>query len=128
MMARVHVEVFAMQRGEIRGSSPFTRRRRWRAEDARAVLAKLDASGVDLVVFARQAGIDPARLKRWRRALSLSMAPTFEEVVRVPEASVPATTLYEVVLTSGRVVRVPESFDAGVLGRLLAVVEGGAAC
>jgi Transposase len=127
-MARVQVEVFAMQRGGVRGSSPFTRRRRWRAEDAEAVLAKLDASGVDLVVFARQAGIDPARLKRWRRALSPSTAPTFEEVVRVPEASVPATRWFEVVLTSGRVVRVPESFDAGVLGKLLAVVEGGAAC
>jgi hypothetical protein len=31
-------------------------------------------------------------------------------------------------LASGRVVRVPESFDAAALGRLLAVVEGGGQC
>jgi hypothetical protein len=35
---------------------------------------------------------------------------------------------FEVVLQSGRIVRVPESFDAGALGRLLAVVEEGAVC
>ena len=35
---------------------------------------------------------------------------------------------FEIVLASGRIVRVPESFDAGALRRLLAVVEEGRAC
>lgn len=120
-----------MQQGRSRGSSPFTRRRRWRAEEAREVLAELDASGLELVAFAQRAGIDPARLKRWRRALASSQEAMFEEVVRVSEAPPlvvgVAAGWFEIVLTSGRVVRVPESFDASALGRLLLVVEG-AAC
>ena len=35
---------------------------------------------------------------------------------------------FEVVLPSGRIVRVPESFDAGALRRLLDEVDGVRAC
>ncbi len=121
-----------MQKGGSWGSSPFTMRRRWRAEEAQEVLAELDASGLELVAFAQQAGIDPARLKRWRRALAPSQEAEFEEVTRVAKTAPIVLGLapkwFEVVLPSGRMVRVPESFDADALGRLLSVVEGGAEC
>jgi transposase-like protein len=122
-----------MQKSRSRGSSPFTKRRRWRVEDAEAVLAEQASSGMELVAFARQAGVDPARLKRWRRALASSPTAGFEEVTTVPRKApvvvgVASARWFEVVLTSGRVVRVPESFDAGALGRLLSVVDDGARC
>jgi transposase-like protein len=122
-----------MQKGRSRGSSPFTKRRRWRAQEAQEVLAALDASGLELVAFAQQVGVDPARLKRWRRVLVSSPQTAFEEVTTSASPTAPAVVefagrCFEVVLASGRVVRVPESFDSGALDRLLSVVDGGAAC
>jgi hypothetical protein len=124
-----------MQKGRSRRSSLYLTHRRWTADDARAALADLDASGLDLGTFALDAGLDPQRLKRWRRTLlAAESEAVFEEVVAPPGAP-PATVevggargWFEVVLASGRVVRVPESFDAGALGRLLIVVDGGTAC
>ena len=63
-------------------------------------------------------------------------APLFEEVLPSVVAVANAGDLvakgtqgcFEIVLASGRIVRVPESFDAGALRRLLAVVEEGRAC
>ena len=57
----------------------------------------------------------------------------FEEVIPgeviVADTAPPAPReRFEVVLLSGRVVRVPESFDAGALRRLLAVVDEVRAC
>jgi hypothetical protein len=50
-------------------------------------------------------------------------------VVGARSASVPADAAYfEIVLRSGTVVRVPASFDAEALARLLAVVERSGAC
>ncbi len=96
------------------------------------VLAELDASGLELLAFAQQTGIDPARLKRWQRTLAPSPPSAFEEVTRTSQTAPVkvgfAGRWFEVVLASGRVVRVPELFDGDALGRLLSVVEGGAEC
>jgi transposase-like protein len=136
-MARERLEVFAMQKGWYRSSGRYLERRRWTTEDAQAALADLDASGLELAAFAREAGLEPQRLKRWRRALEgFATDAVFEEVVGEPSAMamrIGVTTdgargWFEVVLASGRVVRVPASFDAAALGRLLAVVEGGGQC
>ncbi len=126
-----------MQRVWSRGSGRYLERRRWTADDAQAALADLDTSGLELAAFARASGLEPQRLKRWRRALVGSAKDAvFEEVVRGPSARAMSIDVtmggargwFEVVLVSGRVVRVPESFDADALERLLAVVEGGAVC
>src|SRR5262245_5869819 len=120
-----------MQQGRSRRSSPYLACRRWTADDARAALADLEASGMHLRAFARDAGLDPQRLKRWKRSLARPTSEmVFEEVVRAPGppptveiAGGIARGWFELVLASGRVVRIPESFDAGALGRLLAVVD-----
>jgi hypothetical protein len=93
-------------------------------------------SGLGPSAFAIQEGLDPQRLTRWRRQLAAAAPPTFEEVIPVVTAAALDTAAevhragerFEIVLPSGRVVRVPESFDAGALRRLLAVVDEVRAC
>ena len=104
---------------------------RWTAEDAKEVLLALDQSGLSVYAFALREGLSPHRLWRWRRELGASAAPAFEEIVRHDTASGPegeATAAakrerFEIVLGSGRVVRVPASFDPSALRQLLAIVD-----
>jgi hypothetical protein len=126
-----------MQKGRSRRSGSYLTCRRWTADDAQAALADLKASGLDLGVFAIDAGLDPQRLRRWRRTLAVPPSEVvFEEVAAAPAEPLRGVAVtagierswFEVVLRSGRIVRVPETFDAGALGRLLTVVEEGAPC
>ncbi len=133
-MAREPLEVLVMKKP--RAPSTYQKRRRWREPQARAALAALERSGLDLHAFAAREGLDPQRLTRWRRRLaSPADTPTFEELV--PPATSPspegaaatsARERFEIVLPSGRVVRVPASFEAHALQRLLAVVDAGRSC
>ncbi len=117
-------------------STPYLSCRRWTRKEARQALAALDESGQTLTAFAITKSLDPQRLVRWRRILSAMPAPLFEEILPSVIATANADALvaketpgrFEIVLASGRIVRVPESFDAGALRRLLAVVEEGRAC
>ena len=111
-----------------RNSSAYLARRRWTAEEAGQALAALDGSGLPLLEFAQREGVQPQRLLRWRRRLAAPTSAVFEEVVpvRVAEGEADARAsagCFEVVLSSGRVVRVPASFESDALRRLLAVVE-----
>jgi transposase-like protein len=127
-----------MQRSRSRGEAPYLHRRRWSDEDARAALADLEASGMGLTAFAIDVGLDAQRLTRWRRRLAApEPTPVFEEVPFPAPAPAPAIEVmtgaeqrdsFEIVLVSGRVVRVPATFDASALGRLLAVVDGERSC
>jgi len=126
-----------MQKGLSRGSRSYLTRRRWTVDDAQAALPDLKASGLDLGAFAVDAGLDPQRLRRWRRTLAAPPSEVvFEEVAAASVGLLRGGAVkadmerswFEVVLRSGRVVRVPETFDAGALGRLLMVVEEGAVC
>lgn len=107
------------------------------------MLAEQAASGLPPSVFARQAGIDVQRLHRWRRQLLKArgrdrrangpaeqgrttstsvVAPTFLEVH--PQRAEPV----EVVLRSGRVLRVSEQIDEVVLLRLVEILERSGLC
>ena len=127
-----------MPKSNTQSSSTYLARRHWTPEDASRALAAMARSGLGLTAFAIREGLDPQRLTRWRRRLesSASASPAFEEVV----PSVVATAIdgneavraqqerLEIVLRSGRVVRVPDSFDALSLRRLLDVVDEARAC
>jgi transposase-like protein len=100
--------------------------RRWTADDARAVLAAQAASGLSVPAFADREGIDPQRLYSWRRRIevgSVEAPPAFIEVRHAAERE-----RVEIVLRSGRVVRVAESIDGDVLRRLIAALEQDPAC
>jgi transposase-like protein len=125
-----------MQKPRARSSPTYLAHRRWTADDARAALAAMARSGLGLSAFAIEAGLDPQRLTRWRRQLAAPSPPTFEEVMSVVSPEILETDAvaqgsderFEIVLPSGRVVRVPASFEAGALRRLLAVVDEERAC
>jgi transposase-like protein len=111
--------------------SPFNRPR-WTEQDAREVLAALARSGKPLSAFAADHRLDPQRIYLWRRRLGGADGTTFQELVvrRVPGArdANAAGAPFEIALASGDVVRVPSSFDAGGLSRLLDILIRARAC
>jgi hypothetical protein len=111
-------------------SSPFDRRR-WTEQDARFVLDALERSGKQLREFAEEHGIDPQRLYVWRRRVASGDRTTFRELIvrpSAPSARDGAGLPFEIVLASGVVVRMPPSFDATALARLLEVLTQARAC
>jgi transposase-like protein len=105
-------------------SSPFARPR-WTEQDARHALAALKRSGKPVSVFAAQYGLDPQRLYSWGRRLGKAEPTAFRELIVRPFArsSIEGEASFEVILSSGVVVRVPSSFDAAALERLLEVLQ-----
>jgi hypothetical protein len=103
----------------------YLTRRRWTVFEARAALAALDASGLRASAFAAREGLDVQRLQSWRRKLGTKSKP------RKARASRPAfvelrpgrSEPIEIVLRSGRVLRVHESIDAAVLRRLVEALD-----
>jgi transposase-like protein len=79
--------------------------------------------------FAEREGLDAQRLSRWRRRLASRSAgrrvtpkPAFIELV--PRAAEPV----EVVLRSGRILRVSTAIDPAALQRLVAALEQAEPC
>ena len=101
----------------------YATRRRWTATDARAALSALTESGLTPRAFAGREGLDVQRLHSWRRKLGA----TIDEAAEAPPAFVElrprADEHVEVVLLSGRVLRVAESVDTAALARLVEVLE-----
>jgi len=94
----------------------------WRSADAKAVLDRVEASGLSVRAFARREGLSVQRLYRWRRALGAGGAakPAFIEVVG---ASSTAARL-EIVFRSGVALRVPDRFDEQAVRSLVEILEG----
>ena len=112
--------------------SPFNRPR-WTEEDAREVIAELQRAGQSVPVFAAERGVDPQRVYLWRRRLGgvIERAPFREVVVRRSHSQPmdgPQSPWFEIALGSRCVVRVPTSFDAAALRRLLEVLAAASAC
>ncbi len=92
---------------------------RWTAQVARGVLGALEKSGLPRAEFAAQHGIHEQRLYNWQRRLAErdGSAPVQFRELASPVAAV--DDRLEVVLPSGVLLRVPASFDAAALDRLL---------
>jgi transposase len=110
-------------------SEPYLLRRRWTVTDARAAVAALTASGLSLAVFARRENLQAQRLRRWSERLAREdrRPPEDNELVpRVPEVveirSRPAAAV-EIVLRSGRLLKVAETIDVAALTRLVSALE-----
>jgi len=111
--------------------SPFNRPR-WTEQDGREVLAALQRSGKPVRAFAAEHGLDPQRVYLWRRRLGVAEGTTFQELMVHPvqrgrEANADGAP-FEIALASGDVVRVPPSFEATALARLLDILVRARAC
>ena len=102
----------------------------WTEGEAQAVLEEYEASGLSVAEFARRHGLGPQRLRWWkkRRAEQESPALSFVPVhVAAPQSRAARKTAegasMEVVLASGRRIRVEPGFDAGELTRLVRALE-----
>jgi hypothetical protein len=107
-------------------------RPRWNEDDAREVIAALHRSGKPVSVFAVEHGVDPQRIYVWRRRLGGAEPTTFQELVvrrsGVQDGIVADGAPFEIVLASGSIVRVPASFDAAAVARLLEVLVQAGTC
>lgn len=95
---------------------------RWTAALARQVLAAWSASGLSRQEFADKHGIQEQRLYNWKRRLGETTSATD---VQFREVAVPAVSTdvgFELVLPNGLLLRIPRSFDATALARLLGIL------
>jgi hypothetical protein len=121
-----------------RSSPTYLTCRRWTVDEAKDALAAQERSGLSLRAFATREGLDVQRLERWRRRLAEVAVPGFEEVIPPVAAAAPHDDVdhgdtvqrerFEIVLREGRVLRVPVSFDASSLRRLLEVLAWERTC
>lgn len=102
-------------------------RRRWKEGHARKVLEAAKASGLSLSAFAAREGIAPHRLYFWKQRLEQAGKQSSPPVAFV-ELHRSAPAMVEVVLRSGRVLRVSESIEAGALRRLVDALEQDRTC
>jgi len=109
---------------------PDSSRRRWTREQARAVLASYEASGLSLEKFAEREGLKPERIACWTRKLKTvarpPIAPKFIELR--PAGSARGADRLELVLRSGHVLFVGESFNPASLRQILEILERDAGC
>lgn len=117
-------------------SHPSTaKRQHWTREQARAVLERQASSGLTVRQFAERERLEPARLYRWRERLGVSAgrqlaasAASMPERAAFVELRAHRPSRVEVVLRTGHVLFVPDSFDAGVLSRLVEILERASEC
>jgi hypothetical protein len=88
------------------------------------------ASGLSVRDFCAQHGLSSASSYHWRRVLARRAAeePAFVPVQVVADVMPVLASALEVVLADGRAVRVAPGFDAAILRRLLAVLQGEGPC
>jgi len=100
----------------------YQKSRRWTEDEARAALARLDASGLSVAAFAAREGLDDQRFYWWRRRLGVAKKPTGKFVEITGMRAVVAEQV-EVVLLSDRVLRFSATLDCSVLRRLVETLE-----
>lgn len=114
----------------------MTNRRHWKQwteKHARQVLDQADRSGLSDPRFAREQGIRPDRIARWRKRLGRPQGEpgpgdpvTFVELKARPQGNLGGADpgSVKVHLQNGRQVQVPMGVDLAALCRLLDAVEG----
>jgi transposase-like protein len=110
-------------------SRPLTTRiQRWTLEQARTVLEKQAASGLPVSQFAAREGLESARLYRWRERLGVRAGQLPAAGAAFVEVKAMRPSRVELVLRSGHVLFVPDSFDAGALTQLIEILERATGC
>ncbi|MBM4028152.1 MAG: transposase [Planctomycetes bacterium] len=120
-----------MARKQVDQVSAIFHKRRWSAAEAQLVIRASQESGMPLSGFAREHGLQRARLWRWSSRLRKRPGqPALFHPVRIlePRPANHSPAVIEVVLLDGRRVRLAEGFAAADLARVLAVLEGVESC
>ena len=100
-------------------------RARWTRSTAERVLRALVESGASRREFAERHGLHEHRLYSWQRRLGNDDTVQSVQFRELPVPTTVADARIEVVLRSGVVVRIPSSFDALALSRLLELLDRG---
>ena len=100
-------------------------RDRWKEQQWRRWIGEWRASGLTARAFCERRSLGEANFYAWRRVLDQRKAEAAFVPVRIvpDEPAVRPGGGFDVVLASGRTVRVAPGFDAATLRRLLAVLE-----
>jgi transposase-like protein len=108
---------------------PERTRRRWTRDEARAVVAAYESSGLSAKTFAAREGLKPERVARWKRKLRpgkpLVVPPSFVELRPMSKGR---RCRIEIVLRSGHVLFVSESVDPKSLGQIVELLERDGEC
>jgi len=116
----------------------MTTRRKWSEAEKRSIVAEIDAAGGSVSEVARKHGVHASLLFRWRRDLGAtplrsvparSTSPVFLPVALTPPSPPVApirtarSSVLEIQLAGGRVVRVDADVDAAKLATIVAELE-----
>ena len=108
------------------------KRQHYSLELKKQILSEASAPGVSVASVARRHGLNANLIFNWRRRFGGDLTPVFAPVVMSPAVSdLPdpaavagaSSSRMEVICHGGRRIVLGPDFDAGVLGRLLSVVE-----
>ncbi|EME67568.1 IS66-like element accessory protein TnpA [Paramagnetospirillum magneticum] len=104
------------------------RRRRWSAEQKRAIVAAAFAPGAIVAEVARRADVCAGQIYRWRQDLR-GHAQEFAEVMMVPVGDQSAVrsgsdAVIEVRLASGAGVRIPATATPGLASAIIKALAG----
>ena len=101
------------------------RRRRWSAEQKRAIVAESLAPGAVVTEIARRAEICPGQIYRWRREIGVGNG--FAQVLIAPVrdgAGYPATPAIEIEFAGKARVRIPASIPTGLAAAVVKALSG----
>lgn len=105
-------------------------KRYWREAEARVVVAAWHRSGKPVATFAREHGVEAARVSRWSGRLRAGAGSVRFHPVRLVGAArpEPRPEPLEVVLVDGRRLRLPAGFAVEDLRKVLDVLERREGC
>ena len=91
------------------------------------MLSAASKSGLSAAAFAAREGLHPQRLQRWQRRL-VAGSLSFERTPAFVELRPHRAEQVEVVLRSGRLLRISETIEPAVLERLVQALERSGPC
>ncbi|MFL5268742.1 MAG: IS66-like element accessory protein TnpA [Stellaceae bacterium] len=101
------------------------RRRRWSAEQKRAIVAESLAPGAVVTEIARRADICPGQIYRWRREIRVGSG--FAQVLIAPVGDgvgCPAAPAIEIEFAGKARLRIPASIPAGLAAAVVKALSG----
>jgi transposase len=101
------------------------RRRRWSAEQKRAIVAESLAPGAVVTEIARRAEICPGQIYRWRREIGVGNG--FAQILIAPVrdgAGCPATPVIEIEFAGKARARIPASIPTGLAAAVVKALSG----